>query len=171
MCTAGLLQQEKEPQQNLFSTPSQTPRLYPACSHINTQQDVQINHRGDENRGCFQMSDFPSDAERREEICSTRFPADAWQQGNECCLCQPLPGGRNGSLSPCSEAACLGTMWHGVATQLSIKNGLVCARRAGEHLFTTCAVAGDCRHHFCSVSKTAAPSCHQVLTEEEYKTH
>lgn len=120
------------------------------------------------------MNDFPSDAERREEICSTRFPADAWQQGNEC-LPVPACPRWNGSSSPCSEAALPGTAGHGMTAQPGIRNGLLCARRAREHSFTTCAVAvavtRDCRHHFCSVSKTAVLSCCQVLKEEECKTH
>lgn len=169
-CSRHSCMQEKELHQNLFSPPSQSATQLAVTLTLNqisrliTEEMKTCQHRGG-----FQMG-----AERREEICSTRFPADAWQQGNVC-LCQPLQV--EWQLKLPQRGSTPGHHRARQATQLSPKMGWFVPGELGstpseapQAVAVAVAVTRGCRHHFCSVSKTAALSCHQVLKEEECKT-
>lgn len=131
----------------IFTTKS---KCYPVCSHINTQPNLQINPGEDENLPAPRVlpdERLPRDAERREEICSR---GSLQMPGSRAMLACASLSRWKGSPSPRSEAARPGTVGHGPATaeqhQLSLKNGLVCARRAGEqHSFRGSSCCGSDR--------------------------
>lgn len=146
---AGLLQtQEKERQQNLFSPPSQNAIQFAVTLTLNQICRLTLERmKTCQHRGCSQMSDFP-EMQREGRKFAAEVPCRCLAAGQ--CLPVPASPRWKGSPSPRSEAARPGTAGHSPATaeqhQLSLKNGLVCARRAGEqHSFRGSSCCGSDR--------------------------
>lgn len=111
----------------IFTTKS---KFYPTCSNINTQLNLQINHRGDENlpapRG------LPDGCREKGGNLQHEVPCRCLAAGQ--CLPVPAPPGGMAAQAPTARQharAPRGTAGHPAEP----KDGLVCARRAGQHSF------------------------------------